>query len=46
MTTITEIENDLNKPVRWITNKTTTTFDVVYASGLTGAVAFDYILKL
>lgn len=29
----------------YITNKTTTTFDVVYATALTGAVSFDWILS-
>lgn len=28
----------------YITNKTTTTFDVVYATGLTGVVSFDWVL--
>jgi hypothetical protein len=29
----------------YVTNKTTTTFDVVYLAGLTGTVTFDWILK-
>lgn len=36
--------NVLSAAVFYINNKTTTTFDVVYLAGLTGAVAFDWIL--
>jgi len=37
-----EGSNLLSSAVHWTTNKTTTTFDVVYATGLTGSVAFDW----
>ena len=37
--------NLLSAAVFYITNKTTTTFDVVYLAGLTGTVTFDWILK-
>lgn len=36
--------NVLSAAVFYINNKTTTTFDVVYLTGLTGTVAFDWIL--
>jgi len=36
--------NVLSCALFYINNKTTTTFDVVYLAGLTGAVAFDWIL--
>lgn len=36
--------NVLSAAVFYINNKTTTTFDVVYIAGLTGTVAFDWIL--
>lgn len=34
--------NVLSSAICYVTNKTTTTFDVVYLTGLTGAVAFDW----
>lgn len=37
--------NVLSAAPFYISNKTTTTFDVVYLSGLTGTVAFDWILR-
>jgi hypothetical protein len=37
--------NALSAVMFYINNKTTTTFDVVFVTGLTGAVAFDWILK-
>jgi len=37
--------NVLSAVMFYINNKTTTTFDVVFVTGLTGAVAFDWILK-
>lgn len=37
-----EGSNLLSSAVHWTTNKTTTTFDVVYATGLTGTVVFDW----
>ncbi len=37
--------NVLSSALFYIDNKTTTTFDVVYLAGLTGTVAFDWILK-
>lgn len=40
----TEALNSLSAPVRYVTNKTATTFDVTYLSGLTGTVEFDWIL--
>lgn len=36
--------NVLSAAVFYINNKTTTSFDVVYLAGLTGSVAFDWIL--
>lgn len=36
--------NILSAAVFYINNKTTTTFDVVYLAGLTGTVAFDWIV--
>ena len=36
--------NALSAALYYVNNKTTTTFDVVYLAGLTGAVAFDWIL--
>lgn len=36
--------NLLSAALFYVTNKTTTTFDVTYLSGLTGTVAFDWIL--
>lgn len=36
--------NALSAAPSYVTNKTTTTFDVVYLSGLTGTVAFDWTL--
>jgi hypothetical protein len=36
--------NALSAALFYVTNKTTTTFDVTYLSGLTGAVAFDWSL--
>lgn len=38
--------NVLSSPVRYVTNKTITTFDVVYLTGLTGTVAFDWLLTV
>lgn len=37
--------NVLSAALFYITNKTTTTFDVVYLAGLTGTVEFDWQLK-
>jgi hypothetical protein len=37
--------NALSSAVHYVTNKTTSSFDVVYLAGLTGAVEFDWILK-
>jgi len=37
--------NLLSAALFYITNKTTTTFDVVYLAGLTGTVEFDWSLK-
>jgi len=37
--------NALSAVMFYINNKTTTTFDVVFVTALTGAVAFDWILK-
>lgn len=42
---ITEADNLLSAPVRYVTNKTTTTFDIVYLSALTGTVSIGYILR-
>lgn len=42
---VTEATNLLSAAVRYVTNKTTTSFDVVYLSALTGTVDFDYILR-
>lgn len=39
---VTEGSNALSAAVHYVNNKTTTTFDVVYLAGLTGAVAFDW----
>lgn len=36
--------NALSAAIFYVNNKTTTTFDVVYLAGLTGAVAFDWAL--
>ena len=36
--------NALSATMFYISNKTTTTFDVVFVTGLTGAVAFDWML--
>lgn len=36
--------NILSAAVFYVTNKTTTTFDVVYLAGLTGTVQFDWVL--
>ena len=36
--------NVLSAAIFYINNKTTTTFDVVYLTGLTGTVSFDYLL--
>jgi hypothetical protein len=36
--------NALSAALFYVTNKTTTTFDVMYLAGLTGGVAFDYSL--
>jgi hypothetical protein len=36
--------NALSAALFYVNNKTTTTFDVVYLSGLTGTVAFDWIV--
>ena len=41
---VTEAQNSLSSPARWISAKSTTTFTVTYAAGLTGAVAFDWVL--
>lgn len=41
----TEAKNLLSAPVRFVNNQTTTSFDVNYITGLTGAVAFDWFLK-
>jgi len=37
--------NALSAALYYVTNKTTTSFDVVFADPLTGTVAFDWILK-
>lgn len=37
--------NVLSAAVFYVNNKTTTTFDVVYLAGLTGAVAFDWVVS-
>lgn len=37
--------NVLSTALLYVTNKTTTTFDVTYLAGLTGAVAFDYTVS-
>lgn len=37
--------NALSAAMFYVTNKTTTTFDVVFLTGLTGAVSFDWSLK-
>lgn len=37
--------NPLSAAVYYVTNKTTTTFDVVYLAGLTGAVLFDWVVN-
>lgn len=37
--------NALSAASYYITNKTTTTFDVMYLTALTGAIAFDWILR-
>lgn len=42
---VTEGNNALSSAVHYVNNKTTTTFDVVYLAGLTGAVAFDWIVS-
>lgn len=42
---VTEGLNALSSAVHYVTNKTTTTFDVVYLTGLTGSVKFDWILS-
>lgn len=34
----------LSAAVFYVTNKTTTTFDVTYLAGLTGTVTFDWVL--
>lgn len=39
---VTEGANTLSAAVHYVNNKTTTTFDVVYLTGLTGAVVFDW----
>ncbi len=39
-----EPTNLLSTALQYVDNKTTTTFDVTYLTGLTGAVAFDWIL--
>jgi hypothetical protein len=36
--------NALSAALYYVTNKTTTTFDVTYLAGLTGGVAFDYAI--
>lgn len=36
--------NALSSALFYVTNKTTTTFDVMYLAGLTGSVTFDWIL--
>ena len=36
--------NLLSSPVHYVTNKTLTSFDVVYPGALTGTVAFDWVL--
>lgn len=36
--------NSLSSPVNYVSGKTTTGFNVVYLSGLTGAVAFDWMV--
>lgn len=41
---VTEGNNALSAAVHYVNNKTTTTFDVVYLAGLTGAVSFDWIV--
>jgi hypothetical protein len=40
----TEGGNALSAAIHYVNNKTTTTFDVVYLTGLTGSVAFDWIV--
>lgn len=39
-----EPTNALSAALQYVTNKTTTTFDVTYLAALTGAVAFDYAI--
>jgi fibronectin-binding autotransporter adhesin len=39
---LTEGSNVLSSAIHYVNNKTTTTFDVVYLTGLTGSVAFDW----
>lgn len=41
---VTEGGNTLSAAVHYVNNKTTTTFDVVYLTGLTGSVTFDWAL--
>lgn len=41
----TEGNNALSAAVHYVTNKTTTTFDVTYLAGLTGAVSFDWSIQ-
>lgn len=38
--------NALSSAVHYVNNKTTTTFDVVFLAGLTGSVAFDWMLTV
>jgi hypothetical protein len=41
----TEGDNALSSAVHYVNNKTTTTFDIVYLAGLTGAVSMDWIVS-
>jgi hypothetical protein len=41
----TEGDNALSAAVHYVNNKTTTTFDIVYLAGLTGAVSIDWIVS-
>jgi hypothetical protein len=42
---VTEADNTLSAPVRYVTNKQVDSFDVVYLSALTGTVSIGYILR-
>ncbi len=39
-----QANNTLSAALMYVTNKTTTTFDVTYLAGLTGSVSFDYTI--